>query len=550
MGVALKFCPECFHEYQDDVAQCPADGSTLSGIEPDPLVGTRLSDRYEIQSVLGRGGMGVVYKARHEHLDRVVAIKMLHRHLVSDAEALKRFHREAKAVSRVKHPHSVRLYDFGISTSGQPYIVMDYIEGISLKRVLKQEGPLSLERAGHIFGQVVEALSCAHSEGVIHRDLKPENIMLTWRGNDRDWVEVVDFGISKLRSKDNITIDQVTKLGDVCGSPPYMSPEQCLASVPVDARSDIYSLAVVVYESLAGRLPFKAKTAVEMIDCHLYASPTPLKAANPELSSCDALTTLLARALHKEPEKRHQSMSEFGTELKEAIRRDAIKLRSIGSLAEALSVEESGAAAAAAEAGSQDQQVASHRHAPAIAAEPLKAQRASLAGGAGGRLVSRREGGLFGRMFAWLLGKRRGGGDDEPNYILENCPYCNAAVQAKIKFCLECGRILPSPQELSRLRTAQGIFSYPKGRKVGPDVPEFSTKARAVTSRAGIRERGLLIFNLALILALCWFLYAAWSEQRPSPAIKEGGDTTRGDARKSGGKQRPGSQRGRPARAG
>jgi hypothetical protein len=329
-----------------------------------------------------------------------------------------------------------------------------------------------------------------------------------------------------------------------------MSPEQCLASVPVDARSDIYSLGVVLYESLAGRLPFKAKTAVEMIDCHLYATPTPLKAANPELSSCDALNTLLAKALHKEPDKRHQSMSEFGTELNEAIRRDAIKLRSIGSLAQALCLEESGAAALAAEAGGQEQQLASHGNAPAIAADPVKAQRASVADGAAGRLASRRDGGLIGRMFAWLLGKRRGTGDDEPNYILENCPYCNAAVKPKIKFCLDCGRILPSPQELSRLRTAQGVFSYPKGRKVGPDVPEFSTKARAVTSRVAIRERGLLIFNLALILALCWFLYAAWSEERSSSAIKEGGDATRGDARKTGGKHRPGTHRGRPPGAG
>ncbi len=537
----MKFCPECFQEFPDEVAQCPADGSSLSGLQPDPLVGTKLSDRYQIQSVLGRGGMGVVYKAWHEHLDRIVAIKMLHRHLVSEEEALKRFHREAKAVSRVKHPNSVRLYDFGISPTGQPYIVMDYIEGISLKRVLKEGGPLPIERAGHIFGQVVEALTCAHTEGVIHRDLKPENIMLTKRGNDSDWVEVVDFGISKLRSKDNQTIDNITRFGDVCGSPPYMSPEQCLASVPVDARSDIYSLAVVLYESVAGRLPYKGKTAVEMIDCHLYAIPTPLKAANPDLGACEALSNLLARALQKEPDKRHQNMNEFGAELREAVKRDAVKLRSILSLSQALSEERLSLGDTLPHEGDATA-------APPLEAETLELERAARRSGssAGHKAVKAQPptgGGGFLKALRALLGGRRRGGDDEPLYILANCPYCDALLKPKIRFCLDCGRTLPSPKDLSRLRAAQGVFSYPKGQKATVEVPEFSTKARAVSSRRMLpNKRGLLALNLVLVVILCWFLYSAWAEKQGPLASKGTGQSGKPAVKKPAGKTKPGKR--------
>jgi len=540
LGVTLKFCPECFQEFPDEVPQCPADGSVLSGVQPDPLVGTKLSERYQIQSVLGRGGMGVVYKACHEHLDRIVAIKMLHRHLVSEEEALKRFHREAKAVSRVKHPNSVRLYDFGISPTGQPYIVMDYIEGISLKRVLKESGPLPIERAGHIFGQVVEALSCAHAEGVIHRDLKPENIMLTKRGNDSDWVEVVDFGISKLRSKDNQTIDNITRFGDVCGSPPYMSPEQCLASVPVDARSDIYSLGVVLFETLAGRLPYKGKTAVEMIDCHLYAIPTPLKAANPDLGACEALSNLLSRALQKEPEKRHQDMNEFGLELKEAVKRDAVKLRSILTLAQAISEE---AMPMAGELAAESAATAvKPLEAPAM--EVDRARRSGKTTSASYQAISAQvpavKGGFLTSIWRFIFGRGKAG-DDGPVYILANCPYCDALLKPKIRFCLDCGRMLPSPKELSRLRAAQGVFSYPKGQKAIIEHPEFSTKARAVSSRRTIpnNKRALLAFNIFLVLILCWFLYAAWVDKQVPIGMKGPGPTSKPHMKKPAAKTKP-----------
>jgi serine/threonine-protein kinase len=282
----LKTCPECHSEYEDALERCPTDNTQLKEKDLDPLVGTRLGDRYEIVSIIGRGGMGVVYKARQEQMDKLMAIKMLHSHMVSDSEAVKRFYREAKTVSQVRHHHIVTLYDFGMSSQGQPFLVMDFLQGTSLKDELKKNGPLSFERADRIFGQVVDGLASAHKMDVVHRDLKPENIVLSSTGTGEDWITLVDFGLSKLKEPKTQDAYQITKTGDVCGSPPYMSPEQCLAASAVDPRSDIYSLAVVVYESLSGFLPYKAKSAIEMMDAHLYQPATPFSLSAQKLPMC------------------------------------------------------------------------------------------------------------------------------------------------------------------------------------------------------------------------------------------------------------------------
>lgn len=297
--LSLKSCPECYSEYDDSFQTCPADQTALRVIDKDPLVGTVLAKRYHIESVLGRGGMGVVYKARQEMMDKYMAIKMLHSHLVAEPEAVKRFHREAKTVSQVRHHHIITLYDFGMSAQRQPYLVMDYLEGTSLKDVIKS-GQITLERVDHIYEQVCEALATAHNMDLVHRDLKPENIMLSNYNNDEDWVTLVDFGLSKLKEiKPAEDPYQITKVGDVCGSPPYMSPEQCLSSQVVDPRSDIYSLGVCIYETLAGKLPFNAKSAIEMLDCHLYATPIPFNQSLPEFKVCSELTAVLNRSLQK-----------------------------------------------------------------------------------------------------------------------------------------------------------------------------------------------------------------------------------------------------------
>lgn len=454
--------------------------------------------------------MGVVYKARHDQMDRLVAIKMLHAHMVSDADAMKRFHREAKAVSRVRHPHSIMLYDFGVTAQGQPFIVMDYVEGTNLKRVIKQEGSLPLERVEHIFGQVMDALACAHSEGVIHRDLKPENIMLTERAGDPDFVQVVDFGISKLKSRDEEGTSEynITRIGDVCGSPPYMSPEQCLSSKPIDFRSDIYAMGVVLYEAISGRLPFKAKTAIEMIDCHLYAPPTPLKAANQDLALCDTLNNLLMKALQKEPERRQQSMQEFSRELSEAIKRDRVKVRAAKAR---ISLTNEPAA-----------QTPQRAHEPKAGEEQISGDTAEL------KAPSQRPSenaevensnvfsGIFPMLLSFLSGNKKtshGGG-----LVLDNCPYCASAVKPNLKFCLECGRNLPSMQELTKLRLAQGVFSFPRSHKGGNthESPDFSTKAKIATNRRVNRwgiPRTILLFNLLILLVWCVMYLAPRAQQ-------------------------------------
>ncbi len=473
----------------------------MTGLEKDPLVGTRLSDRYDILSVIGRGGMGVVYKGRHETMDRMVAIKMLHAHLVSDTEAIKRFHREAKAVSRVKHPHTVALYDFGITATGQPYIVMDFIDGYSLKRVIKEEGALSLTRVEHIFQQVVDALACAHDEGIVHRDLKPENIMLSRRSDSEEWVEIVDFGISKLKSKETQQTYNITRVGDVCGSPPYMSPEQCLGtSLPIDHRSDIYSLGIVVYESLAGRLPFKAKTAIEMIDCHLYAPPAPLKVSNPDLACCEALNSMLAKALHKEPDQRQQSMKQFGAELHDAIKRDSIKL---SSLRNRVSVSGSREALLGESLDSSPGQ-SDIQYADSEIAKTAKTTLQSVPAAGGDSFIAR-----LGKTLFSIVG-RRPSSPTASGYALVQCPFCLASMDPQIKFCLDCGRNVASPQDLAKLRSIQQVFTIPKVHAVDRVQPEFSKKAKRVMANSGGVfgiPRAILVINLVLLLALCGMYY-------------------------------------------
>jgi len=295
----------------------------------DSLIGTRLANRYEIVSVVGKGGMGVVYRAYQEMMDRHMAIKMLHSHMVTNPEAMQRFLREAKTIAQVQHHHIVTLYDFGVTEVGLPYLVMDYLEGISLKHLVQTSEMLTFERANRIFKQVVDGLAAAHAHGVVHRDLKPENIMLTRQKDDVDWVVLVDFGLSKLKDIEGERAASITKVGNICGSPPYMSPEQCLSTGVVDPRSDIYSLAIVAYEVLTKKLPFSAKSAMEMFECHLYKEPIPFNQVHPELKVATEITNVLRKALEKEPENRYSTVQEFGAALQEALMRDAVKIKAI-----------------------------------------------------------------------------------------------------------------------------------------------------------------------------------------------------------------------------
>lgn len=282
-------------------------------IGDDPLLGVIVEGRYKIESVIGQGSAGTVYKAIQELIGRSVAIKVLHDHLVSDEEFIKRFRQEAKASSRLNHPNIITIYDFGvIPQGGRPYIAMDLLKGTPLSDLISEQNHLELAVALPIFKQVCDALGEAHRQGVVHRDIKPENIVLVERSGQKYFPIVVDFGIARLVEESDAA--KITRTGTVCGSPTYMSPEQCTSS-KVDQRSDIYSLAIVLYETLTGMVPFVSEELVKVMAMHLSDPPKPLNQVREDLHFPSALEAVINKALSKNPDDRYQSMEEFSQAL-------------------------------------------------------------------------------------------------------------------------------------------------------------------------------------------------------------------------------------------
>jgi serine/threonine protein kinase len=277
---------------------------------PDPLLDTLLADRYHILAMIGQGGMGVVYKARQELLDRLVAVKMLRTQLITDESSVKRFRHEAKAASRLNHRNVITVYDFGVANSGEPYIVMEYLEGLSLADAIGKGRVLPVERALNIFDQVCDALEHAHSQGMIHRDLKPANIMLPSDRSGQTEIKVVDFGIAKLVTGTPSESQKLTQTGEIFGSPVYMSPEQCRGE-ELGPSSDIYAMGIVMYETLTGRVPFMGSNIVETITQHLCASPPPFSQALPGLPIPESVEAIVMKCLRKEPSVRYRSMAEL-----------------------------------------------------------------------------------------------------------------------------------------------------------------------------------------------------------------------------------------------
>lgn len=320
-GLDQRICVECNRQFTGLVTACPHDGSLLRPIIQDPLIGTMLAGNYEILEVLGQGGMGVVYRGKHSLMERIVAIKMLLSQLISDTNSVKRFQQESKAAARLKHPHIIDVYDFGISPAGQPYIVMEFLEGTPLSDLIKKEGQIGVERSIKLISQACDALDHAHKQGVVHRDLKPSNIVLTQYDEEKDYVKVVDFGVAKLIEVGNNNEGQrLTQAGEVCGSPVYMSPEQCMGQ-DLDARSDIYSMGIVLYETLTGKLPILGKTMVDTMSKHISEPPVPFNQARPDLYIPERLEWVVMKAMAKDPAQRHQTMEEFKLDLDLAIPR-------------------------------------------------------------------------------------------------------------------------------------------------------------------------------------------------------------------------------------
>lgn len=331
--VVHKICMACSREFPNTIANCPHDGNTLVFLPQDQWIGKRLDNKFAIQSKLGTGGMGEVYLAWHELIEKWVAIKFLKSSFIEDRNAVLRFQQEAKAAGRLKHDNVIMLHDIGIAPSGQPYMVMDYLKGyddehpaMSLAQLIKQKsangGNLQYEVVITIIGQACDALHYAHRQGVIHRDIKPANIMIVPREDDPYHVKVVDFGVAKLLPINNVGENQqaVTQFGEVCGSPVYMSPEQCMGQA-LDSRADIYSMGVVLYESITGKVPLLGRNMVETMQKHMSEKPKPFNSVRNDLFIPEKLEQVVMRALAKEPHARQQTMAELAQDLRFSIPR-------------------------------------------------------------------------------------------------------------------------------------------------------------------------------------------------------------------------------------
>jgi serine/threonine protein kinase len=305
-----KRCPACKQEFEGVESICRYDGTILI-LVTENLVGTTLAGKYEVLSEIDRGGMSIVYKAKHQLMDRIVAIKVLQSQLVNDQTSKKRFQQEAQAASCLTHPNVIGIYDFGIAEStAQPYIVMDYLVGDSLAKIVKQDNHLEERRAVRVFLQACDALEHAHKKGVLHRDLKSSNIMLVEIEGKRDIVKVVDFGIAKFMPSSGKQPQNLTQTGEIFGSPIYMSPEQCVGQ-NLDSRSDIYSMGVLMYEALTGLPPLLGDTIVDTMQMHVSTKPSTFQEIRPDLRIPKELESVVLKALEKSPNARFQSMQEF-----------------------------------------------------------------------------------------------------------------------------------------------------------------------------------------------------------------------------------------------
>jgi serine/threonine protein kinase len=293
--MSQKLCPKCAARFSGDVKACPIDGEPL--IAPsDPFIGTTIAGRYVVEELLGVGGMGAVYRARHQFIGRDVALKFLDPSLTRNERLRKRFLGEARAANQINHEHIIDITDFGETEDGLVYMVMEYLEGNALSDEIER-GPLELRRAMRIALQVALGLGRAHELGVVHRDIKPANIYLTHKRGERDFVKILDFGVARIEKDARITGQNM-----IVGTPEYIAPEQIRSSA-ARPSSDLYSLGCVLYEMLTGRLPFEGKTTVLLVR-HINdmpASPSTFTSTIPP-----AVDRLVMRLLAKKPEDRHR----------------------------------------------------------------------------------------------------------------------------------------------------------------------------------------------------------------------------------------------------
>lgn len=314
----MKYCDVCHFTYPNEFTTCPKDQAVLR-LTSDIASGTIIRNKYLILEKLGAGGMAAVYRARHLAFNEICALKVVSTKLMDDEAFLKRFKTEAVVTRKLQHPNAVRVDDLDATEDGRPFIVMECVEGRDLRSVIQHEGPMHVERALGIARQVASALAEAHHLGITHRDIKPDNILLVTQEDGSELVKVLDFGIAKVRegAMDLGGGYTATKTGMVVGTPQYISPEQAMGKQgdAIDGRADLYSLGVVLYEMLTGRLPFDSDTPVGLLLHHIQTTPTPPHELCPELGIPEALSLLLMKALEKDRERRFQSADEMSEAL-------------------------------------------------------------------------------------------------------------------------------------------------------------------------------------------------------------------------------------------
>ncbi len=298
----------------------PTPGPAKPGLKNVDLhVGKTLDGRYLVEKVLGEGGMGVVYAARHTLIDKRVAVKILRSEFTRDKEILDRFVLEAKTASSIGNPHIVDISDFGRLPDGGTYFVMEFLEGEALAdamstgdKVVYQAKPLALDRIYKIARQICDGLGAAHERGIVHRDLKPDNIFLIKRGADPDFVKILDFGIAKVTNEN--PSQKLTRAGAVFGTPQYMSPEQA-AGGTVDLRADIYALGIILYEMVSGQLPFDGDNFMGILTQHMYKAPVPVRALVNTCNCPPGLEAVIQKCLQKRADLRYQTMAELSDDL-------------------------------------------------------------------------------------------------------------------------------------------------------------------------------------------------------------------------------------------
>lgn len=310
----MRECPSCFTCYDDTVAQCPNDGRSTFHSLPGNVA---LEGKYVLECRLGEGGMGIVYKAHHKFLKTTRAIKTIKLELIgNDTSFVKRFHQEAMAAAAIGHPNIISVLDYGLLEEKIPYIVMEFVEGLSLETLITNKGRFTPQEALEYMQVITSALGAAHKHGIVHRDLKPLNIMIESGGSLRDQIRILDFGLAKIKSSDLFGSFVAAKTVGIVGSPAYMAPEQW-SGEETDRRCDVYSLGIILYEMLTGDVPFKGSNIPAIMKKHLMAPPPSL--AVPGSGISPEVEKVVHRALEKQPETRTASVEEFIAELEQAV---------------------------------------------------------------------------------------------------------------------------------------------------------------------------------------------------------------------------------------